>query len=77
VTPIIPPAATKVLLALMAEYPTTIRVVAERVGMNPSTTYGHLQNLRADGLVEWTKGKNGTLRPTARAALLLSRKDTD
>lgn len=44
----------------------TVRDVAAYRGRTVSTTHAHLWVLRNLGLVEWTDGQSGTLRPTVR-----------
>lgn len=44
----------------------TMRVVAERVGCSTSTAFAALVQLRRLGLVAWTPGCSGTLRPLVR-----------
>lgn len=60
-------AQIRVLLGLLAVYGehgrATVRTVARAVGRNVSTTHSHLSFLRAQGLVTWTDGESGTLRP--------------
>lgn len=59
-----------VLLALAHVYQAggraTFRQVAEVAGVNLSTVHTHLSSLRRLGMVEWTEGEAGTLRPTHR-----------
>ncbi len=59
-----------VLLALAHVYQrdrrATFRQVADVAGVNLSTVHTHLTALRRLGMVEWTDGEAGTLRPTHR-----------
>ncbi len=59
---------TRVLLALLhidATYGrVTMRQVADGAGLSLTTTKRHLDALRAEGMVTWDLGTNGTLRPT-------------
>ncbi|MEK5503261.1 MULTISPECIES: LexA family protein [Bacillus] len=43
-------------------FPPTVREIGDRVGLkSSSTTKGHLDRLRAKGLVDWEEGKPRTL----------------
>lgn len=64
------PTATRVLLALLAEWEehgrVTVRTVAARAGRSVQVTHKWLGVLRDAGLVAWEPGVGGTLRPLVR-----------
>lgn len=55
--------ATRVLLAV-ATGESSVRQVAARAGLHPSSAWDVLVRLRRLGLVAWTPGAHGTLRTT-------------
>lgn len=61
------PKATAVYLEVSAQYGDTGRVtvpsVADALGYSKSTVHERLWILRSHGLVSWTPGAKGTLRP--------------
>lgn len=63
----VPPAQTRTLVALLAEFDdhqrATFRTVATRSGRSLTTTAYHLRGLRDRGLVTWDDDTTGTLRP--------------
>ena len=54
--------ATRVLLAVVDQRRPTVRSVAAAVAMSSSAVHQQLVHLRAEGLVAWEDGKDGTLR---------------
>lgn len=61
---------TRVLLAFLSLYAdegrVTVREIADELELSPSTVHAHLWTLRRLGLVTWTLGTRGTLRPAVR-----------
>lgn len=55
--------AARVLLAVV-NGARTVREIAERVGLAPSTAQGYLKALRVQGLVSWETDRDGTPRAT-------------
>lgn len=50
----------------------TVRDVADVAGVSVSTAHQHLVDARELGLVTWTPGRAGTLRPAMRLVLASS-----
>jgi predicted ArsR family transcriptional regulator len=46
---------------------TTVRSVADEVGLTVDPTWQHLVKLRRAGLVEWVDNQDGTMRPGSAA----------
>lgn len=71
------PAATRVFLALLAEYETTgratVRAVAKRSHRSIAIVHRHLTALRTAGLVDWEDDHAATLRPVLGPAMLVRR----
>lgn len=67
----IPDRATRVLIGLLhtdaAFGRSTFRAVSLASGVGVGEVYSDLVELRYDGLVDWTDGTTGTLRPTVEA----------
>lgn len=67
---IVSPARTRVLLALIAVYErdgrATVSSVAAEAGRSVVVTHSRLVELRRLGLVTWTDGTAGTLRPAVK-----------
>ena len=59
--------ATRVFAAVLEVYArdgrATVRSVAREAGVSKSTAHHHLRRLHAEGLVSYTPGCQGTLRP--------------
>ena len=67
----VPDVKAAILMAVMTEQRPTIRSVMRAAGLSSSSSaWFHLIDLRAMGLVTWTKGKRGTLRPTVRVVAI-------
>ncbi len=64
-------AETRIMLALLRVHGqngrATVRDVAEYANRGVAITPRHLSALRERGLVSWTPGSDGTLRPTVDA----------
>lgn len=64
------PHLTRVFVALVQVYAAdgraTVREVARVAGLGLATTYKHLSSLADVGLVDWSLGRSGTLRPLVR-----------
>lgn len=54
--------ATRVLLSVATQPRPTVRSVADEVGTTVGNVHQHLSKLRAEGLVTWEDGQQGTLR---------------
>lgn len=66
-TELVSPARTRVLLGLLHVHErdgrATVRSLADETGRSINPTHRHLRRLRDAGLVAWTPGSAGTLRP--------------
>lgn len=67
---VVPPAATRVLLGVLAEHQASGRAasrsVAERIGRSNMATWAQFECLRGLGLIAWDAGRRGTLRPLVK-----------
>ena len=64
----VPDGEARVLAATVWADGTTVREVGRAAGMSSSATaYRHLRRWRAEGMVAWEPGRQGTLRPTFMA----------
>ena len=52
-----------ILQTIRKTHPTTVREIAEKVGLSSTTVWYHLETLKDEGLVTWEKGKARTIRP--------------
>lgn len=72
---VLPAAQARTLTALIRVYNrdgrATMRTVAAEADRNVSVVFGDLQRLRRAGLVAWTDGETGTLRPLYWPAALV------
>jgi predicted ArsR family transcriptional regulator len=59
-------ATVPVLMAVCTMPHPTLRGIADELGIGYGTVRYHLDRLRALGCVDWTWGKDGTLRPLVR-----------
>ncbi len=66
-----PAARARVLIALLRVYRrdgrATLRTVADEAGRHHTAVYTQILKLRHDGLVDWTEGETGSLRPLVTA----------
>lgn len=60
----VPTAHAKVLMALARLDRPTVRAVAAEAGMSIQPTHQALRELRDEGMVAWTDGRQGTMRAT-------------
>jgi DNA-binding IclR family transcriptional regulator len=66
--------ATRVLLGVLSGA-STYTELEEVTGKNRATIHEHLRHLRAEGLVTWTPGRWGTLRPTVAVVAITPEAD--
>jgi hypothetical protein len=59
----VPPQQTRVFLHVLTTPHPTVPTIMAAAGVNRSTAWEHLRSLRTRGLVEWTDGQHGTIRP--------------
>lgn len=57
------PNTVRILEDVLTHNPTSQAAIARRLGLNVKTLHFHLIRLRRRGLVTWTTGKPGTVRP--------------
>ncbi len=50
----------KILTAVKKQHPTTVREIAETVGLSSTTVWHHLNRLKDEGKVTWESGKART-----------------
>jgi DNA-binding IclR family transcriptional regulator len=57
----------RILGIIMRPWPRpSIRKICKEVGLSNNGVYQHVCALEKKGLVTWTRGENGTLRPTCK-----------
>jgi DNA-binding IclR family transcriptional regulator len=58
----LPSSQAAVLIAVISQDQPTVRTIASATHLSPSRVHTRLVELKALGLITWTKGRHGTLR---------------